>query len=78
LSQRSSGDIQAALKRLSIDMPASEFSSGGMSVKSLKSAYLQAAKKSHPDGKADKDKAHFEQEFKLVSAAYTLLLPMCK
>lgn len=75
---RSTGEIQAALKQLAIDMPASQVASGGMSAKSLKSAYLQAAKKAHPDGKADKDKAHFEQEFKRVSAAFTLLQPMCK
>ena len=34
-----------------------------MTVKDLKSAYIKAAKKSHPDGKEEKDKAHFEKVY---------------
>jgi len=76
-SSRSGAQVEAALARLQIPKTASQFAATGLSVKELKTAYIKAAKKWHPDGKEDKDKAHYEQEFKLVSAAYTLLRPMC-
>ena len=53
--------MQAALKRLGIDMSVSELSSKGMTLKDLKGYYLKQARRWHPDGKPAKDKAHFEK-----------------
>ena len=69
--------MKKALARLGIDMSAKDVAARGLSAKELKSAYIRAAKRWHPDGKPEADKAQFEKEFKLVSAAYSTLRPLC-